>query len=334
MSKTTPLQMSRPLLDRILRIEQRLRENKYPNCKTMAEELGVSPKTIQREFEFMRDRMERPLAYDRSKHGYYYTEVVADLPAVKITEGEVVGLLVAQKALEQYRGTPFEHTLETAFKKITSQLREVITFNPSEVMAGFSFRSIGASRADIKVFETLARAVRLSREVTITYLKPNAKKPGVRCIRPYHLANIQSLWYAISFDLSKNDIRKFALPRIKAIKLEEATFERPADFSVDRYLTNSFGAFSGQDDIEVKILFDSFAASFVQERSWHPTEAFKPRKSGSLELVMHVCRLEEVQSWVLSWGGHARVLSPPELAKQVLDAGKAIVASYRPRRGR
>jgi proteasome accessory factor B len=328
MSKTTSLKLSRPLLDRIMRIQQQLHDNKYPNCNSMAEKLGVSPKTVQRDFEYMRDRMELPLDYDRGKHGYYFTEPVADLPAVQISEGEVVGLLVAQKALEQYRGTPFEHTLETAFKKITSRLRDVITFNPSEVMAGFSFRSFGASKADIKTFGSLARAVRLSREVTITYQKPAAKKPETRRVRPYHLANIQNLWYVISFDTAKNDLRKFALPRIKSVRLEETKFQRPANFSIDSYLNRSFGAFSGTESVEVRIRFDAFAAGFIRERTWHETERLKAVRGGGVELTMHVPRLEEVQSWVLSWGAHARVISPVSFATSVRDAGKAIADLY------
>lgn len=320
---------SRPPLARMLKIHERMQRNSYPNCFTLAKSLEVSVKTIQRDLEFMRDQLNLPLEYERSKHGYFYTGEVAQFPTVQVTEGEVVALLVAQKALEQYRGTPFEHTLENAFSKMSSGLRDEISFNPTEVMAGFSFRSFGTSKADVKTFETLAKALRLMREVTLEYQKPSSQKAEVRRLQPLHLANIQNLWYVIGFDLEKKDLRQFALPRIKSLKIEETKFERKADFSIEEYLGNSFGAFGGKEMVQVKIQFDSFAAGFIRERSWHSSEQFKEKANGALELSMRVPRLEEVQSWVLSWGSHARVLSPPQLVTAVREAAQAIVQAYR-----
>ena len=57
-----------------------------------------------------------------------------------------------------------------------------------------------------------------------------------------------------------------------------------------------------------------------------------PRKSGpgkhnddGIELTLELGSLEEVKRWVLSGGGHARVLEPKELAEQVKAAAKAIL---------
>lgn len=294
----------------------------------MAKLLEVSVKTAQRDIEFMRDQWHLPIDYDRAKHGYYYTQEVTEFPALRVTEGEIVSLLVAQKALEQYRGTPFEATLETAFAKITSGLKDEVSFNPSEVMSGFAFRSVGTSRADLATFEVISRGIRQRRELTIAYRKPTSGEAEIRRVQPHLLANIQNLWYAICFDPEKNDFRRFALPRIKSTKLETTRFDRQPGFSADKFLANSFGAFGGTEDIEVKIHFDAFAAAYVQERFWHATEKFKPLSKGRLEFAMHVPRLEEVESWILSWGGHAKAISPPQLVDRVRSAGQAITAQY------
>lgn len=312
----------------MMRIHEQFQHEKRVNCSTIAKLLEVSAKTAQRDIEFMRDQWNLPIEYDRSKHGYYYTHEVTEFPALRVTEGEIVSLLVAQKALEQYRGTTFERTLETAFAKITSGLKDEISFNPSEVMSGFAFRTVGSSKADLEIFHAISRAIRQRREMTITYTKPTSIQPEIRRVQPHLLANIQNLWYAICFESSKDDFRQFALPRIKSIRVENSKFERRPGFSADQFLANTFGAFGGKEDIEVRIRFDAFASTFIQERFWHPTETFKLLPNGSLEFGMRVPRLEEVESWVLSWGAHATVLAPPELVDRVHRSGKAIAAKY------
>src|SRR5262245_7783372 len=95
---------SRPLLERMLRIHQAIRSGDYPNASTLAVELEVSTKSIQRDVEFMRDRMNLPLEYDPHRFGYFYTEEVNAFPTLQITQGELFALLVAEKAVQQYRG--------------------------------------------------------------------------------------------------------------------------------------------------------------------------------------------------------------------------------------
>src|SRR5439155_20115962 len=89
---------SRPPLARMLRIHQALQSRKYPNASSLAAELQVSSKSIHRDLEFMRDRLQLPLEWDGSKFGYYYTQEVNAFPTMQITEGELFALVVAEKA--------------------------------------------------------------------------------------------------------------------------------------------------------------------------------------------------------------------------------------------
>ena len=99
---------SRPPLERMMKIHQALHGGGHRNATQLALELGVSTKSIHRDLEFMRDRLGLPLRYDDARHGFHYTEPVEAFPTLQITEGELFALLVAEKALQQYRGTNFE----------------------------------------------------------------------------------------------------------------------------------------------------------------------------------------------------------------------------------
>jgi len=320
---------NRPGLDRLLRIHHFLADKSYPNCSTLSRALESSTKTIQRDLDFMRNRYKLPIDYDSSRKGFYYTEEVHSFPTVTITEGELVTLLIAQKALEQYRGTPLERTLRGAFGKITSQLKDEITFDANDVFTGVSFRSAGTAIVSITIFDQLAHALRLRKEVAISYQKLGEKKPTERCVHPYHLACIQSCWYLIAFDRSRDEIRKFALTRIKSVTPRDATFVRPKDFSAERYFGDSFGVFTGDKPVDVKIEFDAFAAGLVQERDWHKSQKFAAKRGGKLLMSMKVPRLEEVKNWILSWGAHAKVVAPAALAEEVRSEARAVIVLYR-----
>ena len=106
----------------MLRIHQAILSAQYPNATKLAEELEVSTKSIHRDLEFMRDRLDLPIEYNPTRYGYYYTQEVSGFPTLQITEGELFAMLVAEKALQQYRGTTFERPLISAFKKIAASL--------------------------------------------------------------------------------------------------------------------------------------------------------------------------------------------------------------------
>ncbi len=55
---------SRPPLERMLRIHQALQSGKFPNATTLAREVEVTTKTIHRDIEFMRDRLNLPVEFD------------------------------------------------------------------------------------------------------------------------------------------------------------------------------------------------------------------------------------------------------------------------------
>ncbi len=164
--KLKSARLSRPPLARMLRLHRELTGRNFPNCRKLAHALEVSPKTIQRDLDFMRDQMGLPIEYDQLHLGFIYTEPVTSFPSVEVSESEIVALLVAQKALEQYTGTPFEKPLKAAFRKITDGLRDTITFPFDEIRSTISFKGIGATVADLDLFEALSKAVRRSHEST------------------------------------------------------------------------------------------------------------------------------------------------------------------------
>src|SRR5690606_31735405 len=83
---------SRPPLERMMRLHAAIKAGSFPNCRKLAKELEVSAKTIQRDIDFMRDRLNLPIEYDQLHFGFTYTEPVTHFPSIEVSEGEVVAL--------------------------------------------------------------------------------------------------------------------------------------------------------------------------------------------------------------------------------------------------
>jgi len=309
-----------------MRIHHEIASGSYPNASTMARELEVSTKSIQRDLEFMRDRLNLPLEYDGSRFGYYYTEPVSSFPTLQITEGELVALLIAEKALEQYRGTNFEKPLVSALKKMAAQLPDTVSFNIAEWDQTISFRTSAEPILNLEIFDALAKATAARKQLRFDYRKPGQQKPEPRVVDPYHLANINGEWFLFAFDHARKDIRTFVPARINGVESTGKTFSRPAKFSLEKRLHDSFGVVSGHGEFNVVIRFDEFAAGYIREKRWHPSQQLRELKGGGAELRMKLSSLAEVQRWVLSWGGHARVIAPRELAASVREAAQRMLA--------
>jgi proteasome accessory factor B len=308
---------TRPPLDRMQQIFQRIKSGECPNRHNLAADVEVTIKTIQRDLDFMRDRLRLPIAFDPLRGGYHFTQPVTNFPMVELTEAELISVFVGQKALAQYKGTPFEAPLRSALEKLTSQLSGRLTLSWGDLDTLVSFKSFEISPVDLTTFQTVSDAVRRSVELTFDYRKLDAAAFSRRRIQPYHLACVLDQWYVIGFCLKRKALRTFVLARMKGARPATATFTRPAGFSIDKHLKDSFGVFTAKGSHDVRLRFNRFAGQLVRERIWHPSQKIQELADGGLELSLQLSSLHEIEPWVLSWAEHVQVLGPAELKKRI-----------------
>lgn len=314
---------------RMLEIHGLLMKAQYPNCTQIGVALEVSAKTIQRDIDFMRDQLSLPIDYDSVRRGFYYTESVRQFPTVQVSDGELVALLIAQKAVEQYRGTAFEKPLHSAFTKLADGLQGSSGIAIHELVEAISFRPQGLAEAELDVFQVLASATLHQHEITFHYQPLHREFPEARRVQPYHLGCLANQWYLIAKDLVRGAMRTFALTRLTSATDTGCTFEKPSDFSVADMFDGSFSAFQSGVIEQVVIKLDAFAARLAAERKWHASQHQSHHPDGTATLTLDVTIAPDLENWILGWGCHAEVIAPPHLREKIASTIQSMHAIYR-----
>lgn len=314
---------TRAPMQRIYHIHEAVESGRLPNCSTLATELEVTPKTVQRDINFMRDRLGLPIEYDDQSHGFRYTADVSTFPVFEVSAEELAGLFLARQAIESVRGTQLEQTMRDVFAKLTRSMEGKVKFAWADLDRALSRKPQGVTKTDLKLFGTLAEAVMEQREIEFGYRKLGSEMTEKRRIQPYHLGEVDHCWYLIGRDTDRDALRTFAFPRIRGAKMKADRFDVPEDFDGPAYLGTSFGIWTDPDNPdfkqEVRIELSGYAARLVQERRWHPSQQVTPLNATAsrVEVRFEVGRLEELVRWTLSWGSQAKVREPKELCDLV-----------------
>src|SRR5258708_8077357 len=301
-------------------IYEAIKTERRPNCSVLAKELEISAKTIQRDIDYMRYQLNLPIEYDQERHGFYFTEAVSHFPSVHITESELIALLVARKAVEQYANTPFQKPLADVSQEQTAGLDGQISFSWEELEQTFDVRPIGVSIQNLAVFETVAAALREQCELELQYRKLEAKRPELRRVQPYSLICVEHQWYLRAWDLVRRDLRTFHWGRISRDKKLPHHFKRPIGFDLNETLLDSIGVYTGTAPEEIVLGFSGWAATVAAERTWHSSQSIRSRDDETVELRLRVATNPEFERWLWSWGDAAEIISPIALRDKICAA--------------
>ena len=316
----------KPQYRRLLFIDEQIRGGKFPSCATLGAKYEVSAKTIQRDVDYLRDELEAPIEYDAIRHGLFYRDKTWFLPAILMSEGDILALLVGTQALEMYKGTPVAGELKSIYGKLAQLLPEKISIAPELIFSRFTFSGAPVRPIIAEVWKGLIRGLLHQRVTTIEYASPRSNSPKVHTIHPLHMANIEGDWYVLAYETRWSDIAQFAVSRIRKVELAEATFTPPKGFDAVKMMVNRFGKFihteGGGKTVQVKIQFSPAIAASIAERTWHPRQKLTWRKDGGVVLEFPVIDVQDIVSWVLSYGQGIQRLAPKVLRDEVVRAAK------------
>lgn len=309
-------------MERIVSIVDAVHSGKHPNCRSLAEELEVSAKTVQRDINFIRDRLHYPIEYDELHYGYYFSREVSDLDRFDVQVEDLAALFLAKQTMGALKGTRMARAMEPTFEKLTTMLEGKVNLSSSDLADVFSVTEAGVGEADLSRFGKLAEAVLKQQEVSFMYFGVGDSDQKRRRVQPYHVGEVNGGWYMMGVDTEKGAMRTYALPRMKSLVVLKSQFERDGALNVG--FSGGIGAWSSEQEFDVCLEVSGWVYQLVQERVWHHTQEVNITDSESklAKVTLSVSSLEELVSLVLSWGQHVKIISPRKLLQLVQNEVK------------
>ena len=297
-----------------------LRAGRRLQASDLAREFQVGVRTAYRDFDFLRDQLRTPIEYDRVGNTWRLTDPAAPLPAIMLSQGEVIALYFAEKVLAQYRGTPYEAEIASAFQKIQELMPEEVKVLPDRVLPLLSLDLGPLPAGSPAIFASVVDALTRRRRLAIRYRSLSSGRTLDRVIEPYQVFNLKGDWYVAARDERRRAVRDFALHRIRKATLTDEGFVPDPGFTFKAYMADTFGIEKGERPVNVAIRFASRQARWIRERTWHRSARVQERLDGGCVLRMRVSVTSELLRWVMQFGAEAEVLGPRGLRRQVADA--------------
>jgi predicted DNA-binding transcriptional regulator YafY len=319
--------MAKNHIERILHIDKLLREDTYPSRKAIAETFEVSVKTIERDLEYMRDRLGAPLEYDRERRGFYYEEPGFYLPALFMSEGDALALFLSHHIGSAWRGTPLAETAQTAWEQLSRLLPKEVSISP----AVFSEYVVLIDRSVSYTAEhwlTLLRCAQAKRKVTVEYKTPGHSAGVERTLHPYRLIHHKDAWYLLAFDEFRKEVRIYALSRIQSATETTVPFKIPDHFQLADYIDPNFGIFTEAEWFTVRIRAAAWMADILAEHLGDGSFQRDDVEDGKVQISWRTNQHEELKHWVLQWGEHVEVMEPESIREEIGKIGTYYVDAY------
>lgn len=297
----------------------------------LADELEVTTRTIRRDLAALQEAG-FPLYDERDDDGRVRWRMDGHILKgleTGFTLAELCALYLSRNLLESVAGSPFQRDLTNAFgrleKMLSPRMRQFLDRLPT-ILAAKPGPRVRGGESSSGIVDKLLEATLHFRAATMRYHSVSSARVKDYLVHPYKLAFAQGGLYLLAYVPEYDDVRTFAVDRIASVSLEKQTFT-PRQNVGDDVFANSLGVNTGPAR-PLEMEFDARIAPYVRARVWHPSQQIREQADGSLRLTMNVCHDWALRSWILGWGGFARVVAPATLATQVRSDLQSAQARY------
>jgi len=252
----------------------------------LAEELECHPRTVYRDLEALQVAG-FPIYNERveGKHLWSLLDTVKHHIPIPFNLTELMALYFSSDMMKVFRGTVFYDSLESLFQKVKTTLppesKKFIKNVEQTLHLGMKpYKQYSKFK---EIINRVNDAAINKKSIEMVYYTMSRKKESKRKVDPYKIWFFNGTFYLIGHCHVRDEVRIFALDRIKMLHQTKDAFEIPEDFSLDEFVGPSFGVFQGEP-IKIKIWFSPDVAGYIKEKIWHESQEIHPQDDGSIIL--------------------------------------------------
>ena len=267
--------------ERFYKIELLLRSQGCVSFAALRAELDVSPATLKRDLQYLRDRLNAPIVYDAFDNGYRFTEAKAsapnttrhELPGLWFSENEIHALLTMHQLLA---GLDDDGVLARHLQPLMEKLQGMLGTDESAARALMRrVKVIGTARRRVpsRHFELLGSALLQRRRLRLRYFKCSDRSTSEREVSPQRLVNYRNTWYLDAWCHASDGLRRFALDAVRDATLLDAKAKNVALRELEAELDAGYGIYGGGAKVKwATLVFNADAAQWVANEEWHPQQ--------------------------------------------------------------
>jgi predicted DNA-binding transcriptional regulator YafY len=318
---------------RALRLLSLLQNHRFWPGAELAGRLGVSPRTLRRDVDRLRE-LGYPVTAHPGVDGGYQLAPGAVLPPLVLDDDEAVAVAAALRLAAT--GTVTDAAARTLAK--VTQVMPARLRRRAEAVAAMTepatwapARAGQAAAIDADVLAGAALACRDTERIRFGYVAADGERTE-RHVEPHRLVVLDRRWYLVGYDLTRNDWRSFRVDRVAGPPQPTGARFRPRTLpaaDAAEFVRRSISAAPGAGTWQVEAVVEAPAAA-IRERLG--------RWVTVVEDGQDRCRIT-VTTDNLEWplfglgvaGADFQVLSPPELAERIADWGARFTRATRSR---
>lgn len=305
--------------ERFYKIELLIRNRGGVSFKTLREALEVSPATLKRDLQYLRDRLDAPIVYDRGDDVYRFAPDTAtrsathELPGVWFSESEIHALLTMHQLIA---GLDADGVLGRHLQPLLDKLDGMLGADAAEVRQMMQrVRILGATARPVpsRYFELVGSALLKRRRIRMRYLTRSRGTTSERAVSPLRIVHYRGTWYLDAWCHQVDALRRFALDAIEAAEVLAQPAKVVAIKTVESELDGAYGIFSGKAARRATLVFDASVAPWVSREVWHADQRGRTLSDGRYELQLPYADDTELAMDVLRYGEQVEVIAPVAL---------------------
>jgi predicted DNA-binding transcriptional regulator YafY len=299
--------------ERFYRIRQLLATRQVVPISAFLSALSVSRATFTRDIEYLRDRLNVPVVWDRERRGYRLTQDGAtELPGVWLSAEEIRALLAMEGLLEAMQSG----VLRSHLAPVRARL---------EAMASSQGLELAALQRRVRVVDSLPRqtdacvvttvlgATIDRRRIDVEHYNRERGEVLTRQLSPQTVLFYRNAWYVHAWCHLREAVRVFGIDAMRSVRRTELPAVELDEAALRERLEATYGIFDSPVAGWARIRFSPPVARWVSAERWHPQQRGRLDADGSYEMEVPFGDERELLMDIMRYGPQAEVLAPPAL---------------------
>lgn len=322
--------------ERFYKIDQMISERKLVKFQHMLEALEVSRATLRRDLEYMRNRLNAPILYDRQIGGYRFDTSQSslggqyELPGLWFSPAEIHALLTMQHLLANLDpGGILTPHVQPLMARLNGLLGTAAN-TAEEIRRRVLVAGVGKRQLKLDHFERVGSGLLRRQRLFLTYHAKGSDEVTEREVSPQRLVHYRENWYLDAWCHLRDEIRNFAVDSIRRVEVLEKPAREVSRRSMDAVLGPGYGIFGGTKVEWATLAFTPERARWVASEHWHPKQKGWRDADGRYILRLPYADHRELLMDILKFGADVEVLQPESLRRLAWEEHEKAAAVYRP----